>query len=78
MDAEISYDEVEEAIQNLKPTGPGLSGAHAICFKILWKDNFEAQDRIMEILRHIWNNAEIPEYWNEAFVKNPPEVWRQI
>ena len=56
-----------------KPTGPGLSGAHAICFKILWKDNFEAQDRIMEILRHIWNNAEIPEYWNEALLKILPK-----
>ena len=27
----------------------------------------------MEILRHIWNNAEIPEYWNEALLKILPK-----
>ena len=25
------------------------------------------------ILRHIWNNAEIPEYWNEALLKILPK-----
>ena len=68
LDDDLTEQEVDEAVRKLNSSGPGMSGAHALSMKVLWKSS-EGSDIIFDLVTCLWRDEEIPDHWVKALLK---------
>jgi len=69
LDDDITWKEVPIGIRKLNPSGPGLTGAHAMAFKVLWKCGGVGAQLLFDVVSCIWRDEQVPEHWVECLLK---------
>ena len=59
LDDDITWKEVSIGIKKLNPSGPGLTGAHAMAFKVLWKCGGVGAQLLFDVVSCIWRDEQV-------------------
>ena len=69
LDRDITRKEVAMGIQKLNSSGPGLTGAHALAFQVLWRSGGEGAQLLFDVVSNIWQEEAIPDHWVACLLK---------